>query len=140
MSRFKRHGWSILTAGLILPVIVWAAPIPFPSFTAQTPIYASQMTQNFQNIEQRLKSLESKLTPTLSCIVQPSTAPDPNWLATCPGGYVLTGGGCATAATLSSIVRTGRPAPGGINQWTCAVTEVPDDGVYTYAVCCKISP
>ncbi len=140
MRKFSSHKWWVVTLGLSVPVIVLAAtPIPFPSFSRDTPISSSQMTQNFQNIEKRLADLEGKAAPSISCLVKPSTPPDPHWIATCPAGYALTGGGCATKATLTSVVRTSRPMPQGSNQWTCAVTEVPDDQIYTYAICCKIN-
>jgi hypothetical protein len=137
MRKFNKHKWWILTVMLTLPVVAIAA-IPYQSFTTGQPISSSQLGLNFQNIESRLAALEAKAPPALNCqIVLSNAAP---WLAQCPTGYFVTGGGCNVAST-AATPGVNLTYPPSATQWTCDVgTNAPANLQFTYAICCKVGP
>jgi hypothetical protein len=142
MSKFTKHKWWFLTLALTLPTVAIAAAIPYQSFTSGTLISSSQLGANFQNIEGRLAALEglparvtaleNRTAPALSCTV--STTGTQLWLADCPTGYKVTGGGC-DVNDKTSTPGINISMPNGTTGWACdAGTNLKT----VYAICCKL--
>ena len=109
MNRFAPHKWWLMTLALSLPAVAWAS-VP-NIFNPGDSLSSSKMNANFAALDQRLSSVESKLTPpTMSSMLTGVTVVLPNGGGPLPltsTTFSSTGQGLLVIVTGTSFAQAG---------------------------------